>query len=111
MFIQLNEATNHTVHVSNHGALSTFIALSEALKGGFIMTYIYIYIYIYLLHNTTPDVGEMISSSLAQERANNRYCFLNILSSLIKVNVGFKCLENFNKYNYNIISVLDINNK
>ena len=42
MFIQLNEATNHTVHVSNHGALSTFIALSEALKGGFIMTYIYI---------------------------------------------------------------------
>ena len=42
MFIQLNEATNHTVHVSNHGARSTFIALSEALKGGFIMTYIYI---------------------------------------------------------------------
>ena len=40
MFIQLNEATNHTVHVSNHGALSTFIALSEALKGGFIMTYV-----------------------------------------------------------------------
>ena len=23
MFIQLNEATNHTVHISNHGALST----------------------------------------------------------------------------------------
>ena len=44
MFIQLNEATNHTVHISNHGELSTFIALSEALKGGFIMTYIYIYI-------------------------------------------------------------------
>ena len=36
MFIQLNEATNHTVHVSNHGALST---LSEALKGGFIITF------------------------------------------------------------------------
>ena len=32
MFIQLNEATNHTVHISNHGALSTFIPLSEALK-------------------------------------------------------------------------------
>ena len=47
LFIQLKEATNHTVHVSNHGACSTFIALSEALKGVFIMTYIYnIYIYI-----------------------------------------------------------------
>ena len=44
MFIQLNEATNHTVHVSNHGALSTFIVLSETLKGGFIMTYICIYV-------------------------------------------------------------------
>ena len=31
MFIQLNEATNHTVHISNHRARST---LSEALKGG-----------------------------------------------------------------------------
>ena len=45
--VKLNEATNHTVHVSNHGALSVLSALStlsEALKGGFIMTYIYIYI-------------------------------------------------------------------
>ena len=31
MFIQLNEATNHTVHVANHSAFT-------ALKGGFIMT-------------------------------------------------------------------------
>ena len=30
MFIQLNEATNHTGHVSNHGAHSTLL---EALKG------------------------------------------------------------------------------
>ena len=42
MFIQFNEATNHTVHVSNH---SGFITSMEALKGGFIMTYI-IYIFI-----------------------------------------------------------------
>ena len=41
VFIQLNEATNHIVHISNHGARITFIAPSEALKGGFIMTYIY----------------------------------------------------------------------
>ena len=43
VFIQLNEATNHTMHILNHGELSTFIALSEALKGGFIITYIIIY--------------------------------------------------------------------
>ena len=29
MFIQLNEATNHTVHVSNHGALSTTVGSIE----------------------------------------------------------------------------------
>ena len=39
VFIQLNEATNHTVHISNHGSRSTFIVLSEALKGVFSMTY------------------------------------------------------------------------
>ena len=53
------KATNHTVHISNHGELSTFIALSEALKGGFIMTYIYIYIYIYpdmAKHQSKPQV-------------------------------------------------------
>ena len=33
------------------------------------------------------------------------------MNLLVKVNVGFKCLENFNKNNYNVISVLDINNK
>ena len=46
MFIQLNDATNHTVHVSNHGELSTFIALLEALKGGFIMAYVFICMYV-----------------------------------------------------------------
>ena len=45
MFIQLNEATNHTVHVLKHGAHS---ALLEALKGGFIMTYLYIYMFVSL---------------------------------------------------------------
>ena len=35
MFIQLNEATNHTVHIS-------------ALKGGYTHTHIHIYIYIYI---------------------------------------------------------------
>ena len=44
MFIQLNEATNHTVHILNHCELITFIALSEALKGRFIMTYMYVII-------------------------------------------------------------------
>ena len=29
-------ATNHTVLLSNHGACITFMAQSEALKGGFI---------------------------------------------------------------------------
>ena len=56
MFIQLNEATNHTVQISNHGELSTFIALSEALKGGFIIIYVYIiYIYLSLCQNDKPD--------------------------------------------------------
>ena len=40
MFIQLNEATNYTVHVPNHVAWITFISSpSQSLKGGFIMTY------------------------------------------------------------------------
>ena len=34
------------------------------------------------LPRTTPDVGEMLSSSLAQEKANNRHCFLKGLSGL-----------------------------
>ena len=29
----LNKATNHKVHISNHGGPITFIALSAALKG------------------------------------------------------------------------------
>ena len=36
----LNEVTKAMVHISNHGARITFIALWEALKDGFIMTYI-----------------------------------------------------------------------
>ena len=40
MFIWLNGATNNTVHASNYAACIT--ALSKALKGGFIMTYIHI---------------------------------------------------------------------
>ena len=31
---------------------------------------------------TTADVGEMLSSTLAQEKADNRHCFLKVLSSL-----------------------------
>ena len=56
MFIQLNEATNHTVHVSNHGALSTFIASTVGSFEGWLHHDIYIYIYIYVCvytHNYT----------------------------------------------------------
>ncbi len=31
---------------------------------------------------TTPDVGELLSSSLAQERAKNRQCVMKVLNSL-----------------------------
>ena len=31
---------------------------------------------------TTQDVGEMLSGTLALDRANNRHCFMKILSSL-----------------------------
>ena len=50
MFMQLNEATNNTVHISNHGEGSTFIALLEALKGSFIMTYTYYILLYYKLY-------------------------------------------------------------
>ena len=50
----------HTVHISNHSARSTFIALSEALKGGFIKefgaTNIY-YIYIIIGPIIIPPGG------------------------------------------------------
>ena len=32
MFIHLNEATNHTVHISNHGALSTLNTTVRSLE-------------------------------------------------------------------------------
>ena len=73
MFIQLNEATNHTVHVSNHGALSTFIALSEALKGGFIMTYIYIYIYI-VRTSGKAIIGMALRATKSIFNKNERKC-------------------------------------
>ena len=31
---------------------------------------------------TTTDVGGMLSSTLAQEKSDNRHCFLKVLSSL-----------------------------
>ena len=49
MFIQLNETTNHTAHISNHGELSTFIALLEPLKGGIIPIQLSGSIFIYFL--------------------------------------------------------------
>lgn len=35
-----------------------------------------------ILPKTTSDVGEMLSSTLAQEKAENRQCLLKVLSSL-----------------------------
>ena len=34
------------------------------------------------LPSTTPDIGEMLSSSLAREKVNNRHCLLKVMSSL-----------------------------
>ena len=34
------------------------------------------------LPSTTPDIGEMLSSSLADEKGNNRHCLLKVISSL-----------------------------
>ena len=31
---------------------------------------------------TTPNIGEMLSSTLAKEKATNRHCLLKVLSSL-----------------------------
>ena len=44
---QLNEATNHTVHVSNHGACITFMAPSESFEG-WLHHYIYIYVHVHV---------------------------------------------------------------
>ena len=41
----LNEATNHKVHISNHGGPITFIALSAALKGALASSWHIYYVY------------------------------------------------------------------
>ena len=35
-----------------------------------------------MLPATTPDIGEMLLSTLAQEKATNRHCLLKVMSSL-----------------------------
>ena len=57
MFIQLNEATNHTV---NHGELST---LSKGLKGGGTYYYNYIHVYTHVQFVILSSQNNIILSS------------------------------------------------